>query len=44
VTVHDVPAEIEQEVCRLKLKTMGLSMDTLTAEQVEYLANSGEGT
>ena len=44
VTVHDVPVEIEQQVCRLKLKTMGLGIDTLTAEQVEYLASSGEGT
>ncbi len=43
-TVHDVPAEIEQRVCRLKLATMGLGVDTLTPEQVEYLASSGEGT
>jgi adenosylhomocysteinase len=44
VKVHEVPTEIEQRVCRLKLATMGLDVDTLTAEQVEYLASSGEGT
>ncbi len=44
VKVHDVPPEIEQQVCRLKLKSMSIDIDTLTAEQVEYLASSGEGT
>jgi len=44
VGVHDVPMEIEQQVCTLKLKSMSLEIDKLTAEQVEYLASSGEGT
>jgi adenosylhomocysteinase len=44
VAVHDVPAEIEQRVCKLKLKSMSLDIDKLTPEQVEYLASSGEGT
>jgi len=44
VAVHDVPVKIEQQVCRLKLKSMSVAIDTLTAEQVEYLASSGEGT
>ncbi|MHC4159087.1 MAG: adenosylhomocysteinase [Planctomycetota bacterium] len=44
VAVHDVPVEIEQRVCRLKLKSMSLDIDKLTPEQVEYLASSGEGT
>jgi len=44
VAVHDVPVEIENKVCTLKLKSMGLDVDKLTAEQVEYLASSGEGT
>lgn len=42
--VHDVPVNIEQQVCKLKLKSMGLDIDKLTAEQIEYLASSGEGT
>ena len=44
VAVHDVPEVIENTVARLKLKSMGLKIDTLTPEQVKYLASSGEGT
>ncbi len=42
--VHDVPVEIEQWVARLKLRSMGVRIDKLTAEQVKYLSSSGEGT
>ncbi len=44
VTVHDVPVEIEQRVSKLKLKSMSIAIDELTAEQINYLASSGEGT
>jgi adenosylhomocysteinase len=44
VGVHDVPMEIEQQVSKLKLKSMSLEIDKPTAEQVAYLASSGEGT
>jgi len=44
VAVHDVPIEIEQKVSSLKLKSMSIGIDKLTAEQVAYLASSGEGT
>jgi len=44
VAVHDVPIEIEQKVSSLKLKSMSIRIDQLTAEQVAYLASSGEGT
>ena len=44
VAVHDVPIEIEQWVSKLKLKSMSIGIDKLTAEQVDYLASSGEGT
>jgi len=44
VKVHDVPLEIEEQVCRLKLKTMAIGIDKLTPEQIAYLASSGEGT
>ena len=44
VAVHDVPVEIEQQVSRVKLKSMSIGIDKLTAEQVDYLASSGEGT
>ncbi|MDD5327985.1 MAG: adenosylhomocysteinase [Phycisphaerae bacterium] len=44
VAVHDVPMVIEQQVSRLKMKSMSISIDKLTPEQVIYLASSGEGT
>jgi adenosylhomocysteinase len=44
VAVLDVPKEMEQLIARLKLKTMGVSMDELTAEQKKYLATWQEGT
>jgi adenosylhomocysteinase len=42
--VHDVPVEIDREVARLKLKAMGVHIDTLTEEQVRYLNSWEEGT
>jgi len=44
VAVHNVPMEIEQQVSKLKLKSMSIGIDKLTPEQVVYLASSGEGT
>ncbi len=44
VKVHDVPLEIEEQVCRLKLKAMRIAIDKLTPDQIAYLATSGEGT
>ncbi len=42
--VYRLPLELDQEIARLKLATMGLSIDTLTAEQAAYLASWREGT
>ncbi|MGA8682502.1 MAG: adenosylhomocysteinase [Acidimicrobiales bacterium] len=39
--VYDVPVEIDREVARLKLKTMGLSIDELSESQRRYLASWG---
>jgi adenosylhomocysteinase len=44
IKVHAVPAEIDKEVARLKLKAMGVGIDTLTAEQQKYLSSWTEGT
>jgi adenosylhomocysteinase len=44
VGVIDVPKEMEQQIARLKLKTMGVEMDELTPEQKKYLAGWQEGT
>jgi len=42
--VYDVPAPIDAEVARLKLQAMGVTIDTLTEEQVRYLSSWEEGT
>jgi adenosylhomocysteinase len=42
--VYAVPLEIDQEIARLKLATMGVSIDKLTPEQKKYLADWEEGT
>lgn len=42
--VYPVPHEIDAEVGRLKLKSMGISIDKLTREQQKYLNSWEEGT
>jgi adenosylhomocysteinase len=42
--VYSVPAEIDREIARLKLDGMGVTIDTLTPEQVAYLNSWEEGT
>lgn len=42
--VYSVPADIDAEIARLKLAAMGVSIDTLTPEQVKYLGSWEEGT
>ena len=42
--VYPVPEEIDNEIARLKLETMGVSIDHLTEEQAKYLASWDEGT
>ena len=44
VAVHNVPEELDEWVARLKLKSMGISIDKLTAEQKEYLSSFDMGT
>jgi adenosylhomocysteinase len=42
--VYGVPDDIDREIARLKLATMGIEIDTLTDEQANYLASWNEGT
>jgi adenosylhomocysteinase len=42
--VHRLPASVDQEIARLKLQSMGVSIDALTPEQVEYLGSWDAGT
>jgi adenosylhomocysteinase len=42
--VYVVPDDIDREIARLKLDTMGINIDQLTEEQAKYLASWDEGT
>jgi adenosylhomocysteinase len=42
--VYGVPDEIDREIARLKLESMGVEIDSLTEEQARYLASWDEGT
>jgi adenosylhomocysteinase len=42
--VYSVPEELDRNVARMKLETMGVKIDRLTPEQEEYLAGWQEGT
>ena len=42
--VYAVPEEIDENIAIQKLKTMGVEIDTLTAEQEKYLSDWKEGT
>ncbi|MFC2164731.1 adenosylhomocysteinase [Acidobacteriota bacterium] len=42
--VYPVPKDIDDEIARMKLKSMGIAIDTLTSEQRKYLAGWQEGT
>ncbi|MCY4224237.1 MAG: adenosylhomocysteinase [Bacteroidetes bacterium] len=42
--VIDLPASVDEEIARLKLETMGLSIDTLTPEQKAYATDYSAGT
>ncbi len=42
--VYDVPPEIDREIARLKLDTMGVEIDNLTPAQAEYLSSWTVGT
>ena len=42
--VHLLPAEVDQEIASLKLRALGISIDTLTSEQLEYMSSWETGT
>jgi adenosylhomocysteinase len=42
--VYVVPEHIDEEIARLKLKSLGVKIDTLTKKQAKYLASWDEGT
>lgn len=42
--LHSIPVEVDQEIARLKLEAIGIHIDTLTSEQVEYINSWTSGT
>jgi adenosylhomocysteinase len=42
--VHLLPEEVDVEIAGLKLRALGVSIDSLTPEQVEYLTSWETGT
>jgi adenosylhomocysteinase len=42
--VHGVPEEIDREVARLKLESLGVEIDSLTEDQRRYLSSWEQGT
>jgi adenosylhomocysteinase len=44
IKVHPVPEDIDKKIAELKLKSMGVSIDSLTPEQSQYLSSWEEGT
>lgn len=42
--VHRLPEELDREIARLKLASMGMKFDTLTDAQAKYLASWESGT
>lgn len=42
--VYKVPEQIDRDIARLKLKSMGIAIDALTAEQKKYLSSWEAGT
>ena len=42
--LHSIPEAIDREIARLKLQAMGITIDSLTPEQIEYMNSWTSGT
>lgn len=42
--IHSIPADVDGEIARLKLKAMGIVIDSLTSDQIEYINSWTSGT
>lgn len=42
--VHVLPEEVDTEIANLKLRALGISIDSLSSEQIEYLSSWETGT
>jgi adenosylhomocysteinase len=42
--LHSIPMEVDKEIARLKLQAMGVNIDSLTTDQIEYINSWTSGT
>jgi len=42
--VYRIPEDLDRQVAKMKLESMGVKIDRLTLEQEHYLASWNEGT
>lgn len=42
--IHSIPLDVDGEIARLKLQAMGVQIDSLTSEQLEYINSWTSGT
>ena len=42
--LYNIPKELDQDIARLKLKAMGIAIESLTPEQEEYINSWTVGT
>ncbi|MBD2454199.1 adenosylhomocysteinase [Nostoc sp. FACHB-87] len=42
--LHSIPTEVDQEIARLKLEAIGIYIDSLTPDQIEYINSWTSGT
>ncbi len=42
--IHSLPVEVDQQIASLKLQAMGIAIDKLTPEQIEYINSWTSGT
>lgn len=42
--IHSIPVEVDKDIARLKLQAMGIQIDSLTSDQIEYINSWASGT
>ncbi|MFB2919501.1 MULTISPECIES: adenosylhomocysteinase [Aerosakkonema] len=42
--IHSIPVEVDKQIARLKLQAMGIYIDNLTSDQIEYMNSWTSGT
>ncbi len=42
--IHTIPKNVDQEIARLKLQAMGITIDSLSSEQLDYINSWTSGT